>query len=264
MKAKSIAGLIVLGLLLPHATPLADPILKPKKYHGPIPQRSFALNVGFVGGPTNEQLWDFLDRMVDQPLRRYLNTEDFGPSLAIDGMYTVKVHPQFAVRLRGGLAILNSTSTGSMVAPAEIDTSGLAPLLDFERTFDVYLLSIEGSAMYYFQDASVNEFQSYLGGGFGFYFPYAKYEGTSVDNATQEPFSSLSESKFSMEPGIHAVLGALYHFRNDYAFQLEARGQIAQSKFNVELPTNGAGIQDLNFDVDYTGFVLVAGIAKFF
>lgn len=264
MKAKSIAGFIILGLLLPHTAPLADPILKPKKYHGPIPQRSFALNVGFMAGPANEEMWGFLDRMVDQPLRRDLKTEDFGTSFNVDVMYTVKVHPQFAVRLKGGLGVLTSSSTGLMVAPSEIDTSGLAPLLEFKRAFDVLLFSLEGSAMYYFQDASVNEFQSYIGGGFGFCLPYASYEGASVNEATQQPFSSLTETKFSMEPGVHAVLGALYHFRNDYAFQLEGRAQIAQSKFNIDLPTNGSGIQNLNFDVDYTGFVLVAGIAKFF
>lgn len=264
MKPRSIAGLVILCLLLPYTISFADPILKPKKYHGPIPKRSFSLAVGFLAGPSNEDMWAFLETMVDQPFRRDLDTKDFETSLAVDGMYTHKVHPQFAVRLRGGTAFMDSRSTGTMTAPAEIDTFGLFPLLSFERTFNVLLFQLEGSAMYFFQDASVDEFQAYIGGGFGFYFPYSQYEEQTVNEETGQPFSSQKESEFSVEPGAHLVLGSFYHWRNDLAFQLEGRLQMAQSKFNVALPTNGAGIRNLNFDVDYSGFVIVAGIAKFF
>jgi hypothetical protein len=265
MKPRSIAVLIsLLFFLLPHTVSLADPILKPKKYHGPIPKLSYSLQLGFMAGPGNPEMWGFLDRGIDQPLRKELETNDFGVAFAADGAFTNKVHPQFAVRLKGGVAILKSNSVGLRTS-TEVDTStGLKTLLEFDRDFNVVLLSLEGSALYFFQDASVDEFQTYVGGGFSLYFPYAKYSDRTVNSTTQRAYGSQEKTKFSAEPGIHGVIGALYHVQNDLAVHLELRGLIAQSKFDVNLPTESAGIQKINFDVDYTGFVLTAGVAKFF
>jgi hypothetical protein len=265
-------SVLVTVLLIPIAQPLADPILKPKKYHGPLPRKSFGLSIGFLGGPNNEQMYDYLDGQIDGPLKTSLETTDFGGAPQIDAYYTVKLHPNFAFRLTGGVGFLTSNSKGLAIA-SDPDTTGLAPLLAFEREFDVILSSLQASGLYYFQDASVAEFQAYIGGGLSFFFPYARYnesstiaeqlpDGSIVD--TGQPYASGEETKFSAEPGIQGVLGALYHVRNNVAFFLEGRYQIGQSKFTLELPTATAGIQNLNFDVNYSGFVLAVGASRFF
>jgi len=254
---------MVLLLLIPTASSVADPILKPRKYHGPIPKESITFTIGFIGGPNNEQMWDYLDRQVDQPLVKFLGTRDFGSSLQLDGIYTHKLHPQFAYRAKGGVGFLRSTSDGILNSTA-IDTSGQSVLLDFTRDFDVALFSIELSGIYYFQDASVDEFQTFLGGGFSLYMPYATYKETLTDHDTGGAYNSNDKSKFSAEAGVHGLLGALYHIRNTVAFHMEARFQITQSKFGMELPTASAGIQNIVFDVDYTAFVISVGVSKFF
>jgi hypothetical protein len=259
-------------LLAPFAQSHAEPILKPKKYHGPIPKKSFGLSIGFLGGPDNEQMYTYLDGLVDEVLRSRLQTTDFEGGPQFDAYYTVKLHPNFAFRLTGGVALLKSDSKGFAVA-SEPDTSGLRPLLAFEREFDVTLFSLQASGLYYFQDASVSEFQAYIGGGLSFFFPYAKYQQNTTI-AQQNPdgsisdtgqhYSSSEETKFSAEPGIQGILGALYHVRNNLAFFMEGRYQIGQSKFEMDLPTATAGIQNLSFDVNYSGFVLAIGASRFF
>lgn len=248
-------------ILTPPHRSSAEPILKPKKYAGPIPNRFFTFDIGVLGGAENEDMWNFLDRQIDQPLRDETETNDFGASLALGASYTVKVHPHFALRTKAGLAILGSDSKGLDVPSVEADS--LRPLLRFERQFDVLLFSVDGTALYFFQDASVKEFQSYAGGGFSLYFPYAKYTEDTTDEDTGQPYGSSEQSDWSFQPGIHAILGFLYHINPTVAFNMEGRGQMTQSKFelNYMLPS---GEQPLSFDVDYTGFVITAGISKFF
>ena len=268
MTRRLIATFLVLAPLLIVSYPApclsADPILKPRKYHGPIPQRAYALSIGFIGGPDNEAMFTHLDALVDQPFRNNLNTNDFGAALTIDGTFIMKLHPQFAFRAKSSVSFLTSQSTGLVVPIAAQDPGGLAPLLEFERNFDVTLLSVEGSGLYFFQDASVSEFQTFIGLGLSLFIPYAKYEETTINTANNQPFSKESTNKWSTEPGVHGVLGFLYHFNNSVAVTSEGRFQIAQSKFNAVFPTLADGLQDLNFDVHYTGFVLNVGIARFF
>ena len=114
------------------------------------------------------------------------------------------------------------------------------------------MFSLEASALYYFQDASVDEFQMYIGGGFGFYFPWERYEETLVDNDTGEPYGETKVEDFSAEPGVHAMLGALYHVKNDVALYLEGRVLMTQSKFTMELPTEGNGMDELADQTDPT------------
>ena len=263
---------LLVVLLVPANEPCADPILKPKKYHGPIPRKSFGLSIGFLGGPDNAEMYDFLASQIDQPLQSRESTDDFGSAPQFDAYYSAKVHPNFGVRARGGLAYLSSESTGYIISTVP-DTSGTLPLLAFDRTFDVLLFSLEASAMYYFQDASVSEFQTYVGVGFTFFFPWAQYEATNtlaMDDGTGnivdtgQEYSRTEESKGGFEPGVNGVLGALYHVRNNLAFFAEGRYQIGQSKFSLDLPTQNAGVQNLNFDVDYSGFVLAIGASRFF
>ena len=256
---------VCLGITIlspPHGSS-AEPILKPRKYTGPIPKRFFTFDIGVFGGAENQDMWDFLDRQIDQPLRDETETDDFGASLSFGASYSAKIHPQFAVRTKAGLAILQSGSNGLFVPNVEPDTSGARPLLRFERQFDVLLFSVDGTAIFFFQDASVKEFQSYAGGGFSLYFPYAKYTEDTTDDDTGKPYGSTEQSDWSFEPGIHAILGFLYHINPSVAFNMEGRVQMSQSKFelNYLLPS---GEQALSFDVNYTGFIISAGISKFF
>jgi hypothetical protein len=162
-------------LLAPFAQSHADPILKPKKYHGPIPKKSFGLSIGFLGGPNNEQMYDYLDRQIDEVLQSRTQTTDFEGAPQIDAYYTVKLHPNFAFRATGGVGFLTSDSKGLAVASEPDTAGGSLPLLAFEREFNVVLFSLQASGLYYFQDASVSEFQAYIGGGLSFFFPYAHY-----------------------------------------------------------------------------------------
>ena len=108
----SVALLVVAALIALPTPPHADPILKPRKYHGPIPQKAFTLGIGFYGGAENQELWNHLESLLIQPLRKESVTEDFEASLNLDAMFLNKVHPQFAFRVRGSVAFLNSSSKG--------------------------------------------------------------------------------------------------------------------------------------------------------
>lgn len=256
--ATVIAGLIFISILIPpKSDPLADPLIKPKKYHGPIPRKSLTLAFGFFGGAENQDFWLYLDGLVDQALRSETETNDFSSSPALDLIFTNKVHPNFAMRARGGVSFLSSDSRGRFVTQ---DTT----LVEFDRKFDVTLFALEVSGLFYFQDASVKEFQIFAGGGFDLFFPYQQWSSSTVNFNTGEPLASESLNQWSAEPGVHGILGMLYHFRNTWAITAEGRAQIAQSKFEIELPTISDGVQPLNFDVDYTGFTLTLGIARFF
>ena len=256
-------ALLAAGFVITPPESHADPILKPKKYHGPIPRRSFGLSIGFLAGPNNEQMYGYLQQLVEQPLQSSLTTDDFGAAPAVDAYYTVKLHPQFALRVTGGFAYLQSSSSGLAVA-SEPDTNGLTPLLQFDRTFDVWLFSVQGSGLYYFQDSAVSEFQAYIGGGFSFFFPVASWTENTQMADTGAPYTNSETNKSTIEPGLQGVLGALYHVRNNVAFFLEGRYQISQSKFKLDLPTATAGNQNLSFDVNYSGFVLAVGASRFF
>lgn len=259
-----VAVCLGIAILVPPRHSFAEPILKPRKYHGPIPKKSFTFAIGVFGGADNSEMWTYLDRQVEQPLQKETETNDFGSSFALDASYTAKVHPQFALRAKAGLAILTSDSKGLYVPNVEPDsTTGLKPKLNFEREFNVWLFSLEASGMYFFQDASVKEFQSYVGAGFSFFFPYQIYSESTVDSETGLPYAESEQTQFEMAPGVHAMLGFLYHVKPTLAFTMEGRVQMAQSKFTLNYLTED-GYRDLNFDVDYTGFVLNIGVAKFF
>ncbi len=254
-------------ILSPPTESYADPILKPRKYHGPIPKHYFTFSIGFFGGADNDEMWAFLERQVDEVLRKETTTDDFGASPMITCSFSAKLHPQFAVRAQGGLTILSSQSRGLMVPQAEPDSTGQLPLLEFDRDFDVLLFCIDGTAFYYFQDASVKNFQSYIGGGFSLFIPRSEFKQSLTDKDTGQGYPPgggvTSQSEWSVDPGVHAVLGFLYHIKPTVAFNGEGRVQIAQNKFTLDYPTED-GIQALSFDVDYTGFAITLGICKFF
>jgi len=257
-----LCGAIAACIGLAVATPpdsCGEPILKPRKYAGPIPKRYFSLGIGLIGGAENEEMWDFLDRQVVSTLSGKTDTKDFGAGLALDGSYTVKVHPQFAFRGRAGLSILNSESTGEMKI-ADVDTS----LVGFERNFDVLLFSFDLSGVYYFQDASVKNFQPYLGAGLGVYLPHSSFKEKLTNVTTGQPLPGSEQTEWDVQPGAHGMLGFLYHFNNTTAAGLEGRVQMAMSKFDLEYQEALGTRRNASFDVHYTGFILGAFAAKFF
>jgi hypothetical protein len=145
----------------------AEPIMKPHKYYGPIPQSALFFRVGMLGGAENEEMLTFLDGKTQPPFEN--TVEDFGNSFTFEAGYQYKPHPRFGFRLNASYSGLTSTDTGNMIstaAPAPPDT--VPPELDYTREFKVDLYVLEASAVYYFADASVKEFQTYLGGGFSF------------------------------------------------------------------------------------------------
>ncbi|MCH7548840.1 MAG: hypothetical protein IH969_04770, partial [Candidatus Krumholzibacteriota bacterium] len=61
------------------ATAVADPILKPRKYFGPIPQNSISFRVGFLGGAEAAEMIEFLD--ADKQAPEEARSDDFGNGL---------------------------------------------------------------------------------------------------------------------------------------------------------------------------------------
>lgn len=253
-----IAACIGIAVLAPPQGSSAEPILKPRKYHGPIPKRYFTLGIGLVGGAENQEMWNTLENQIISALGTRIETKDFGASLSLDGSYTVKLHPQFAFRSRAGLAVLLSESTGEW-KPAEAEHN-----LAFERDFDIWLFSLDATGIFYFQDASVKTFQTYTGAGLGFYFPYAAFTEDLRDAVTRERYPSKETTEWDIQPGAHAILGFLYHINTTTALGMEGRVQIAMSKFRLTYLNTVNQEQTVNFDVDYTGFILGVTVSKFF
>jgi hypothetical protein len=272
MKSFIARSIIVAIMFAACRAPHAQPIIKPMKYYGPIPKRSFSLRTGFLGGANNEEMWDKLDALVTERAG-VAYTNDFQNALVVDGTFTQKLHPQFAVRANASVAFLRSDSHGQYVP-----SIGEPPYPDrnFERHFDVDVFSLAGDAIYYFSDASVQEFQPYVGGGFSVWVPHASYtddisdrvyedltgDGT-VDTSYVVVRPGIKETKWSLEAGIQGVLGAHYYLNSNYAVTAEARYHIAQSRFSLTIPTE-VGERNANFIVAYTGFVFSIGVLRAF
>jgi hypothetical protein len=253
-----VAACVGFSVIVPPQTSDAEPILKPRKYHGPIPKRYFTLGIGVMGGADNEEMWDLLDRQVISTFKSETDTKDFGASLCLDGSYTVKVHPQFAFRGRAALGILRSESTGKWKPATETST------FSFEREFNVWLFSLDATGIYYFQDASVKAFQTYAGAGLGAFFPYSIFHEVMTDDTSGEAMPEKKLTEWDVEPDAHVILGFLYHISPVTAFGMEGRLQMGLSKFSLKYEETTGTERTASFDVDYTGFVLNVFAAKFF
>lgn len=252
-----------LVFLLLAAWTQAAPILKPRKYYGPIPKRSFAVRVGFITGASNSEMYDFLNRSVQGMGGQSFDT-DFGNSIMVDLEYTIKLHPQFAVRTGASLKFLRSHSEGQFVPAASVDS--LRPLIGFERSFNVDILSLEANAIYYFSDASVKDFQPYIGAGFSLWIPRARFDEdlTDKDSGRAYPNPGADKTYWSSEAGVQGLIGALYYLNNDFALAGEARYHIAQSRFPMKIIDQSGIERDASFIVDYTGFLITVGVLKAF
>jgi hypothetical protein len=259
--------------ILVHLAPLAaaEPILKPRKYYGPIPQSSVSFRVGMLGEASNEEMIDFLDGRVQPPFPEP-DTEDFGNGLAFEMAYMYKPHPHFSVRANASLSLLRSSSDGVFVPqiPGVPDTIPL-PALEYHREFNVDLWVLELSGVYHFSDASVKEFQPYLGGGFSLGFPNEKYTESRIDQDTGQPYTDeipgtpAEASEWGFSAGVHAVGGAIYYLTNRFGISAEARLQLMEGTFEQLAVTNEVGdLENVNFVVDYTGFFLTVGVTYAF
>lgn len=258
MNLYRICGFTAAVMVFTAGMAVSGPILKPRKYHGPIPRSTLALRVGFHGGANNEQMWNYLDGVFQKPEGEEF-TDDFGNAPFIDLTYMYKVHPQFAFRANGSLSLLRSKSHGYFVyKPASLPDSVAAPVYDFSRSFNVELIALEASGVYFFTDASVNGYQPYIGGGFSAGIPRATYKEGLVDRFEGTVASDKSETQWSLEAGVHGLLGAFYYVSSTFAVNMEARFQIIQSKFPITIRTD-EGPQRVKFDVDYEGFLLSIG-----
>jgi hypothetical protein len=261
MSARWIA--LALGALTLFSAALAEaePIMKPRKYHGPIPQSMVWLRAGMFGGASNEEMNTYLDGRVQDPFTS--TSEDFGTSLAVEFGYAHKPHPQFAVRLNASLSFLSSPGSGNGVAqvPGVPDTIPL-PVVDFTREFESKLIVIEASGVYFFSDAAVQEFQTYIGAGFSFGIPYESFTETQVDSDTGEVYYASESSEWGFSPGVHAVLGLLYYIDHQFAITAEGRLQQMKGRYEQLQAVNEVGdLENVNFEVDYAGFYLTVGMA---
>jgi hypothetical protein len=234
----------------------AEPIMKPRKYHGPIPQSFVWLRGGFFGGASNEEMNTYLDGLIQPPFTE--TSEDFGTAFAIEAGYAHKPHPQFAFRLNAVVSFLSSTGSGNM-APAQGDS--LLTLVNYDREFKSELIVLEASGIYFFSDAAVKEFQSYIGGGFSVGLPHESFNETQVDADTGAPYQTIESSEWDVAAGVHAVLGVMYYLTNTFGVTSEARVQLMEGKYDqLQAPNEVGDPEDVSFIVDYTGFYLTVGV----
>jgi hypothetical protein len=273
----------ILLIVTSAAVSVAGPIFKPRKYHGPIPQNSLTLRFGFLAGATNAEMFTYFDTRVPQPVRNETVSNDFGNAPLFELTYTYKMHPQFAVRANAYLSLLTSDWTGirePAVQPPDTATSQwLSPTITDETTFNVDLFVLELSALYYFTDASVKEFQPYFGGGFSVGLPHQKLKSTQTildpdaDDGYQDYvpiyekgdlYKQVEKDEWAFAPGVHGILGALYYLNNKWAVSVEGRIQLMQSKFPITILNEMGEPEEVKFDIDYSGFILAAGISYAF
>jgi hypothetical protein len=234
----------------------AEPIMKPRKYYGPIPQSMVWLRGGFFGGASNEEMNDYLDGLIQPPFTK--TTEDFGSAFTVEAGYAHKPHPQFALRLNASVSFVSSTGSGNEA----IDTGDtLLTVVNYDREFKSDLIVAEVSGIYFFTDAAVKEFQSYIGGGFSIGVPHESYKETLVDAETGATYPTVESSEWDVSAGVHAVLGALYYLTNTFGITAEGRLQLMEGKYDqLQAPNEFDQLEDVSFVVDYTGFYLTVGV----
>jgi hypothetical protein len=205
-----------------------------------------------------------LDKFIKPPNEAF--SEDFHNALSIDGTYTYKLHPQFAVRANVNASFLRTAGDGRFVPiVTDLPDTIPAPLLNYTRDFDVDLFVLEASALYYFVDAAIQEFQTYIGGGFSVGIPHASFTEVRVDDDTGEVFEEIERDEWSFEPGVHAFAGASYYITNLWAVNVEGRGQILQSKFPIDVLNRSTdSLEEVDVIVQYSGFIISLGVTRAF
>lgn len=232
----------------------APPIFKQKKYYGPIPLNTISLSIGFIDGPDAEYLTNHLDEWAFQR-NGYDIFESIATSPYLRIGYERQLTPNHFFRTSIGFAYLKTESIGFYVAQVpQADTTALIPL-EINRTFKVYLFSLEAGFAYYFISPEVRRFSPYVGAGFAAVFPLARLNTDSYNEG--HLFSNPGEniSRNSFEAGMHTEFGMIYYITNRYSAGIEGRYQMSQSKFYIH---NG------NFDINYAGFTLTLNLYHHF
>jgi hypothetical protein len=254
-------------LLLPAPLASAEPILKPRKYQGPIPQNAISLRAAGFGGASNEEMIEYLDGRLQPPFEA--QTEDFGTGLTIEANYIHKPHPQFGVRVNGAVSFLESTGDGVFVPQIpNLPDSILLPELEYSREFKVELITLEVSGVYFFTDASANDLQPFLGGGFSFGFPHETITETRVNTETGEPYTDeipgipSEASEWDFSAGVHLVTGLIWYFTHRWGMNAEARVQMMEGRFDQlqAYAPDTDQFEDVSFVVDYSGFYMSLGV----
>lgn len=238
-------AILIVSILFAETVP-AQTRFKRKKYFGPIPYNTLNLSIGFIDGPSAEYLTDHLLEWAKQRHGTESSEEMSTSPFARIG-YERQVSPNHFFRASLCFSYLNISSFGDYVAQVtQADTMAAIPL-DVERSFKVYLLSLDIGFLYYFIGPEVRRFSPFVGAGFSTVFPLTRLETDSFHNG--EPFSNPGEtvSRNSIEAGLHTEFGMVYYITNRYSAAIEGRYQMAQSKFYHH---------DANFDIDYHGFTL--------
>lgn len=232
---------VVIASSVAHAAP---PIFKEKKYFGPMPYNSLSLSAGFLDGADFSYLTDHLNNWAVAH-NGYETFKELGLAPYARLSYERLVTPKHFLKLSTSFNYFKTTSIGRYVV--EYPDSNY--YLDSERSFKVYLLTVEAGFAYYYTAPEARSISPYLGAGFSAVIPMARLdtENTLVENG--EPFSVPSEnaSRNSFQAGLHLELGLVYFISDRYAAALEGKYQMAQSKFEI----HGG-----NFDLDYAGFIL--------
>lgn len=263
MKSMALVLLLLLVIASTAGAALAGPILKPRKYYGPIPQSSLTVRAGFLGGASNAEMIEYLDGLILSS--EEARSEDFGTEASFEVTYMHKPHPQFGLRANVSLTLLRTSGDGFFT----IEGGPPRPVVEYERTFDVDLYALELSGVYFFSDASVKEFQSYAGGGFTFGFPRERFDEPRAFrpdsvSATLPPPEDVRGDQWSTLAGVHGVLGALYYITNRLAISAEARYQLLESKFPLKALDEDGRPTNVRFVVDYSGFYMALGVTRGF
>jgi opacity protein-like surface antigen len=242
MKRDLIAALVAVAVLACSTAHSAPPIFKEKKYFGPMPYNSFSLSIGFLDGADFKYLTDALNNWA-VARHGYDTFEELplGPNVRLS--YERRLTPNHFLKLSSSFSYLKQNSIGAYVAQYP-DTNYS---LDIERTLKVYLLSLEAGFSYYFIPPEPERFSPYAGAGFSAVVPMVHLHTDSfLDGRTfANPAESISQSSF--QAGLHMEFGMSYFLSNRYAFGLEGKYQMAQSKFDI----HGG-----NFDLSYTSLIL--------
>jgi hypothetical protein len=243
MKRYSVLVLVVVSLLVCSVAQSAPPIFKEKKLFGPIPYNSLSFSVGFLDGPDFTYLTGHFN---DWAKARYGSDtfEELSPSPYGRLSYERQLTPNHFFKGSASMSYINTSSVGNYVAVFP-DTNYA---LDIERTFKVYLLTLETGFSYCFVPPEPQRFSPYVGAGFAAVVPMVRLD-TKSTMSDGKPFSNPGEnvSRNSFQAGLHMEFGMTYFITNRYAAGLEGKYQMSQSKFYIH---------DGNFDLKYTGFIL--------
>lgn len=252
-----ILTVLCLFVLISSEVQSAPPVFKEKKYFGPIPYNTFTIAGGFLDDPSAEYLMEHLDHWAEKRAG-YFNWEDFEVSPFARLGYERQITPKHFIRTSLTVTYLEARGAGEYIGeitvpsptPGYPDTTINVPL-SVNRTFMVYLVSLELGFTYYFFPPEVRHTSPFFGAGFSAVFPFEElksdtyWEGRYIEN----PGENVSEK--SLEAGLHLEFGIIYYLTNRYSTAIEGRYQMAQSKFHHH---------DANFDIRYSGFTLTLNL----